>query len=237
MVPVREIKMGTARARTRSHLCVTATERERVARDLHDGVVQSLIATEMQVELMRRRSGNAATLLDVTETLASVQEIIRLEVRRLRGQIEQLRSVPSHPPVLCRLTEIVEAFRRETGIATTFVCGLQEDSIPRHLAHELPWIVEEALNNVRRHSSAGTVQVSLSLNREILQVVIQDNGCGFGFTGSRSLAELQAARKGPRTIRERVHSVRGDLALESDPDRGARLVIRFAANRTAVGTR
>lgn len=207
---------------------VRAVERKRLARDLHDGVVQSLIATELRVDALRRKSEQRKVSPETVETLESAQGILRAEVLRLRSQIDQLRSSmprPVHPS----LAEILSNFRHDTGIETRFACEVQEDAIPPGISGELVRIVEEALSNVRRHSGARTVDVRLARRGNAWEVVIQDDGCGFDFTGRLSLAQLDAAGKGPRVIRERVHLANGDLVLESWPDRGARLKIRLAA--------
>lgn len=205
---------------------VRATERQRIARDLHDGVVQSLIATEMQLELLRRQHSSAVT----SDVLSEAQEVLRTEVRRLREQIEVLRSNALPRPVVPSLAQMLENFQRETGIVTNFIPDVHEPGIPRRVSHELVRIVEEALSNVRKHSGARRVDVHLASHGDVWEVVIQDDGRGFDFTGRLSLAQLEAARKGPRVIRERVHAVNGELALESWPNRGARLEIRLASN-------
>ncbi len=223
--------MSTVVVQPKPGLRASSVERERIARDLHDGVVQSLIATEMRVDLLRRQSGNPGAALDATDTLADVQDLLRFEVRKLRAQIEQLRSTTPPQWILRSLAEMIEGFQYETGIATTFSCGVPKGSIPRHISHEVLRIVEEALNNVRKHSGARKVEVSLSSRQNTLLLTIQDDGKGFDFTGRFSLAQLETMRKGPRVIRERIDLIAGELVLESHPDRGARLEIQFASNR------
>jgi signal transduction histidine kinase len=93
---------------------------------------------------------------------------------------------------------------------------------------EITHIVEEALSNVRKHSRARSVDVRLTGHDEAFEIVIQDDGLGFGFSGQLSLSQLDAARKGPRVIRERVNLANGEMTLESYPNRGTRLKIRFA---------
>lgn len=209
---------------------VRAIERQRLARDLHDGVVQSLIATEMQLELLRHQTLPAPGNAQSSDALASAQDILRVEVRRLREQIDQLRSSARPRPVVPRLTNMLRDFQTETGIVTHFSCNVREEAIPRRVSHDLVRIIEEALSNVRRHSGAHKVDVRLTSRDDAWEIVIQDDGRGFDFTGRLSLAQLEAARKGPRVIRERVHDFNGELALESWPNRGARLEIRFASN-------
>lgn len=209
---------------------VRAIERQKIARDLHDGVVQSLIAMEMQFELIRRERGKVAEGTETAETLVCAQELIRAEVRKLRCQIEQLRSTTPPRQVLPRLSDMLKGFQDQTGIVTTLSCNVRQESIPREVSGEVVRIIEEALSNVRKHSGAKKVEVRLMSQRDVWEIVIQDDGRGFDFTGRLSLAQLEAERKGPRVIRERVHSFNGDLTLESYPNRGARLEIRFAAN-------
>ncbi|HEX4004976.1 MAG TPA: histidine kinase [Acidobacteriaceae bacterium] len=209
---------------------VRAIERRRLARDLHDGVVQSLIATEMHLDRVRRKSQKLDASPDIAETLASAQGVLRGEVQKLRQQIEQLRSSGAPRQILPLLRDMLAEFQRETGILTTFACEVVEESLPRKVSSEVVRIVEEALSNVRKHSGARKVEVRLVSHWDVWEVVIQDDGRGFDFTGRLSLAQLDAARKGPRVIRERVHSANGELIVESYPNRGARLKIRLAAN-------
>jgi len=79
--------------------------------------------------------------------------------------------------------------------------------------------------NIRKHSGAHTVVVRFGRENGSWKLLVEDDGRGFGFTGRRSLEELEAASIGPRVIRERVRSVGGELAVESIPGWGARLEI------------
>jgi two-component system NarL family sensor kinase len=86
-------------------------------------------------------------------------------------------------------------------------------------------IVHEALVNVRRHSGARNVFVRLATVNGDCRLSIDDDGCGFPFTGRFSQADLEAGRKGPLVIKERVRLLGGQLTIESDPGHGARLEI------------
>jgi two-component system nitrate/nitrite sensor histidine kinase NarX len=216
---------------TGSHLRACSVERERIARDLHDGVVQSLIAAEIQVELLRHQNTISEAASDRAKIMENLQDLLRREIRKLRGQIDQLRSCTTPKQILPCLAGMLDEFQQETGIVTTFACDVQAGPIPRSLSREVLYIVEEALSNVRKHSGARKAELYLSFRDETLQVVIQDDGCGFDFTGRLSLAQLEAIRKGPQVIKERVQSMDGEFALDSDPNRGARLEIQFASGR------
>ena len=209
---------------------VRGIERRRLARDLHDGVVQSLIARELQLDALRRASQNGLPAETVAATVLSAQNLLREEVRKLREEIDRLRSGELAQQTRPSLTELLQNFQRESGVLTRFICDVDEDAIPHKICEDLIRVVEEALSNVRRHSGATTVEVRLTARDDAWEVVIQDDGRGFDFSGSLSLAQLEAVRKGPQSIRERVQSANGDLVLESQPNRGSSVRIRLASN-------
>jgi signal transduction histidine kinase len=96
---------------------------------------------------------------------------------------------------------------------------------PRH-CREVLRIVQEALVNVRRHSGATTVVVRVAADAWGWELVVHDNGHGFGFTGRMTHEDLIARDAGPRVIRERVRALDGFVAIDSSPT-GARLEIAF----------
>jgi signal transduction histidine kinase len=209
---------------------IRSIERRRLARDLHDGVIQSLIAAEIQLDVLRRRSQAVQPAESISETMLAAQNVLREEARKLREEMERLRASELPHQARSRVTDLLEVFRRESGIVTRFICNVDEDAIPEKISEDLIRVVQEALSNVRRHSGASTVEVRLTARQDMWEVVIQDDGRGFDFSGCLSLAQLEAVRKGPRSIRERVQSANGDLVVESHPDRGASLKVRLASS-------
>ncbi len=201
---------------------IGAIERGRVARELHDGVIQSLIAAEMQLEAMRRESRGRSS----DEDVARVQGILRAEVVNLRRLMNELSHSELSPrQLLSFLTDTVEQFRRETGIAARFVCDEQQVSVSSLLAREVAQITREALANVRKHADARNVLVRFGSENGNWKLVIHDDGRGFGFVGRMSLEELNVEWKGPLVIKERIAAVGGDLVIESREGYGARLEI------------
>ena len=211
-----------------------AVERARVARELHDGAVQSLIAMEMQVDVVRRQSAIQSS--PITAELERIQRLLREEVLKLRELMQQMKSLDVDSSNLFRfLEDAVERFQRETGIGARFVSEIDELHMPQRICREVARITQEALVNVRKHSGAREVLVRISAGDHHWLLTVEDNGRGFPFSGRFSLAELEEMGKVPMVIRERVRLIEGELTIESNPGRGAKLEISVPQHREAYG--
>jgi signal transduction histidine kinase len=203
-----------------------AVERARFARELHDGAIQSLIAVEMQLDVLRRQSGTQAPV--VNTELGRIQKLLREEVLKLRELMQAMKSFEvTADRLLGFISDTVERFRRETGIAAEFVSELERVDLAQKSCREVARIVQESLVNVRKHSGAHNVLVRLAQRQGNLQLTVEDDGRGFSFSGTLSNAELESTGKGPAVIRERVRLLGGELAIESTPGHGARLEVRI----------
>jgi signal transduction histidine kinase len=200
-----------------------AMERARVARELHDTAIQSLISIEMQVDVLRRRATDDAHL---TAQLEHIQNLLRQEVLNLRELMQTMRPIEIGPhQFLDFIAQLVERFSRDTGVEARFVSELQEVTMPAPTCRELARVVQEGLVNIRKHSGAHSAMVRFGTQNGSWKLVIDDDGRGFPFTGRFSLKELDDFRKGPTVIKERVRAVGGDLLIESTPGHGSRLEI------------
>jgi signal transduction histidine kinase len=207
------------RLRRRAH----AAERARVARELHDGAVQSLIAVEMQVDVVRRQ---AEADKPITGELGRIQGLLREEVLKLRELMQQMKSIDvDSQRLLGVLNDTVERFQRETGITARFVTEVAELDMPQRVCRELLRIVQEGLVNVRKHSGARHVLVRLGSNPERWNLIMEDDGKGFPFAGRFKQEQMEEMGKGPTIIKERVRLLAGELTVESTPGQGARLEV------------
>ena len=199
-----------------------ASERARVARELHDTTIQSLISIEMQVDVLRRRT----TDFQVAPELDRIQGLLRREVLNLRELMQTMRPVDIGPhQFLDFIADLVERFSRDTGIAVRFISDLQEVTLPAATCRELVRIVQESLVNIRKHSGAQSAVVRFGSQEGLWKLVINDDGNGFPFAGRLTLAELDTLRRGPAVIKERVRAIGGDMIIESTPGHGSRLEI------------
>lgn len=201
---------------------IGAQERGRVARALHDGPIQSLVAAELQVHVMRSRP--TAGSAEQADQLDELERLVHEQVLNLRELMEKIRPIDPDPRRLPEfLAEQVEKFQRETGIQATFAGDGAPVRLTGRACRELMLIAQELLFNVRRHSDAARVDVRLSSQDGLCKLEVSDDGRGFDFTGRYDQKALEEMRKGPRVVKERLRTLAGNLEIESDPGKGARL--------------
>jgi signal transduction histidine kinase len=196
-------------------------ERASIARELHDGVLQSLLGLKMRLHVL-----SASQEGSTAQELREVQEVLLEEARKLRELMQQVKPLDVDAKTLRpHLMEVTHRFERETGIRTQFVSDSGDLNIEPTVCCIVVRIVQEALANVRKHSCATDVWVRLDRRNSNWQLPIEDNGVGFPFAGRFSQSELKASGRGPSVIIECIDSIGGELALESKPGRGTRLEI------------
>ncbi len=200
-----------------------AAERARFARELHDGAVQSLIAVEMQVDVLRRHADAGKP---ISGELGRIQGLLREEVLKLRELMQQMKAIEVDAQrLLPVLTDTVERFQRETGINARFVSDLENLDMPQRVCREILRIVQEGLVNVRKHSGARHVLVRLGSSLKKWNLILEDDGKGFPFAGRYNRDQMDETGKGPMIIMERVGLIAGELTVESNPGQGTRLEV------------
>lgn len=199
--------------------------RFRLTRELHDGTLQSMLSMEMQIEVLRRQRTNLAAELE--RRLANLQNLVHQEVMNLRGLIENTKPLNFSPKELPDyLAELVARFRRDTAIAVRLETGEGQITLTPGVCHEIVRIVQEGLSNIRKHSRARNVVITLSERRAgQYKLSIGDDGEGFGFRGRVTHTQLEESHRGPGVIKERVRLIGGELTIDSNPGHGSRLEI------------
>jgi signal transduction histidine kinase len=201
-------------------------ERSRISRDLHDGILQTLLSIEIQLDVLRRRV-TAAPDQAVT-SLANLQQTVKNESAELRQIVTDLRPLRVQSADLVDLMRgFAERYRNESSVALDLLIDSAELHAPDRACRELFQIYREALNNIKKHAKASHVVVKLSQDDRGLVLVVDDNGEGFSFAGRFTGDELDRLRLGPISIKERARTVGGVLTIESNPGHGARLTIEI----------
>ena len=190
-------------------------ERRRVARDLHDVVLQDLSGALQSLRLTHLRARRSGADLDLGEEL----EALGRATSGLRSAMYDLRHEKERPFV-GSVESLVELNRQLTpGRETTLEVeeGFPEE-LPREVSVELLRILQEALVNVRRHSGARNVAVSLRAGGGTLVAAVVDDGRGFDPASTRTGVGLSA-------MRERVEGLGGEIEVESRPGGGTSVTV------------
>lgn len=209
-------------------------ERLRLARELHDGPIQTLSAAVLQLELMHRHVEHGGDHQLAGEVMA-VQSLLRDEVANIRDMTQEMRLglfETDSPHFVHEVADIVERFGRQHSIVAHFVSDQDFVQVTAPVRHELLRTVHEALINVRKHSGASEALVWLRVFADRLILSVEDNGRGFSFDGRLTHQQLEARGVGPVVIRERLSTLGGELAVESRPGHGARLEFRLPLSAT-----
>lgn len=201
-------------------------ERQRIAADFHDGPLQSFISFQMRLEIIKKLL--ARDQKSAVEELLQLQELCKSQVNELRTFVRSMRPVDVDGSLSATLRRVVEQFQKDSGITASFTSTEFLEPAEPEVSLELLQIVREALYNVQKHSTATRVAVTIQRNERALEIAIEDNGAGFPFSGAYSLDELELLRLGPLSIKRRVRSLGGEMALDSRPGQGAGLKIRLA---------
>jgi signal transduction histidine kinase len=207
-----------------------AIARARIARELHDGVTQSLLGVEMLLAVLRRRALHEAPPLN--DDLRRIHEIVREEIIALREVIERGRAGEvTSGDALADLEELVDRFQRHSGIQAKFISDGRTVPLTLHIYGEVVRMVHEALVNVRKHSGARRVIVRSNVVNEWWTVSVEDDGRGFQFAGVKTQLQLDERHEGPRSLLERAKRLGAELNVESKPGLGSRIgiAIRIAA--------
>jgi signal transduction histidine kinase len=205
-------------------------ERIRLARDLHDGVLQSLTGIALRLAAVRRLL--EAEPAAAAERLEQLQRLIALEQRDLRFYIQELK--PSSraggaPATLgSRLEELAQRVAREWDLTVDLHAADAVEGVADGMVQEVYLIAREAVVNAVRHGGASRVVIRVDQPADGLALSVADNGTGFPFHGRYDGEALRALGAGPRSLLERVSALGGELLLESAAE-GARVDVRLPA--------
>ena len=209
-------------------------ERNRIARDLHDGPVQGVSAASLSLEaaLLMIRAGDVEQGVEV---LTKIREELAGEADALRGLMSGLR-----PPVLEErgllpaLRETLVRFGADQGVDTEFA-GRVDVTLPEDLETLAYRVVQEALSNAAKHAGATQVMVMVQANDSQLRVEVEDDGEGFDAGLARDF--LREGRVGLASMRERVELASGSFVVRSSPGRGTSIVATLPLDELAPSRR
>jgi len=191
-------------------------ERLRLARELHDGLLQSLTGATLQLEAALRLID--ADRQGAREQIREAQELIAERQRELRAWIDSVRHEnTTHAQSPVPLASVLQTLCRRVSRWGPRVELDAPDvaRIPAAVADHVYRVVQEGLSNVTRHAHARVARVEVRVSGTAVRIGITDDGCGFPFRGRYDLAALNARGIGPVSLKERAMSLGGKLVVTS----------------------
>ncbi|WP_229401410.1 sensor histidine kinase [Micromonospora okii] len=203
------LAMERARGQEERELLVVLEDRERIARDLHDVVIQRLFATGLQLQ-----SGAMNARPEVAKRINAAVDDLDATIRDIRRTIFELRT----PMSAALRTEIREAVEVATGLLgfrpSLELTGPIDSAVPEPVRPDLTAVLREALSNAVRHAEASRVAVAVRVDGGWVTVTVTDDGRG---------CDPAAARGGLVNLRERAERHAGDFEVRPASPRGTEL--------------
>jgi signal transduction histidine kinase len=203
-------------------------ERERIARELHDGLAQVLgyINTQTLAVKMLLESGRIGAATSELDAMGAASRAVYGDVREA---IVGLRTAPKG--LVPTIREYLGRLPRMTGseIDLRVAGDAEEIALAPSTEIQVVRIVQEALSNVRKHAGASHVEVIVEADEDEIGVEIVDDGHGFD---PLLLERTGWPRLGLQTMRERAQAIGGTFDVVSAPGRGTRVAVRAPAAKT-----
>lgn len=192
-----------------------AQERERLARELHDGLAQDLWLAKLKATRLATQHELGPEARALTDELTAA---VDAGISEAREAVAAMRYVGEEgAPLREVLSRLLEDFEDRFGLAIEFECDPQLPTPSARTEAEILRIAQEALTNVRRHADATLVRVRVAVEGDQLVLEVRDNGCGF---------EIETVGESPYGLagmRERAELIGGRIEIETAPRRGTRV--------------
>ncbi|HVF01466.1 MAG TPA: GAF domain-containing sensor histidine kinase [Rubrobacteraceae bacterium] len=212
------IAVERARLFARSARLGAVEERNRLAREIHDTLAQSLTATTLQLESADALLDAGSSPEKAREPLLRALSLTQSNLEEARRSVLDLRAAPLEGRSLSRaLRVLVERWEAETGIAARYRAINGGRPLPPRVEVALYRICQEALTNVARHAEAGRADVQLVATPGQIRLVVKDDGRGF------DVSNIPEDRHGLVGMNERAKMLGGRLEIRSSPGAGTRI--------------
>ncbi|MFG1813695.1 GAF domain-containing protein [Kribbella sp. NPDC049174] len=207
------LALDRAQAQRDQSMIAVLEDRDRIARDLHDLVIQRLFATGLQLQGMHRMVSP-----EVQERIGRAVEDIDATIRDLRAAIFELHHQPGHRSLRADVQTLVAEYADSLGFRPHLTCeGPLDTAVPVRVRPQILAAIRESLSNVVRHAQASEVTVDVSVADGEVVTRVADNGVGF---------DAGQHQSGLRNLRERAETLGGTVLLESNQPHGTVLELR-----------
>ncbi|RME59963.1 MAG: sensor histidine kinase, partial [Caldilineae bacterium] len=210
------LAIENARLREQVRRSAVAEERNRLARELHDAVTQTLFSTSLIAEVLPRLWARKPE--EALERLAELRELTRGALAEMRTLLLELRPTALTEASLGDLLhQLADAITGRARIPVS-VTVQGESVLPPDVQIAFYRIAQEALNNVAKHARASQAALTLTLGPDLVTLQVEDNGCGF------DPDQIPPTSLGLGIMRERAQAIGADLHVQSQPNVGTTIV-------------
>jgi len=209
------LAIENARLNKKVEEAAVVEERNRMARELHDSVTQSLYSVTLFAEAAKRMAEQDEPER-VGSHLENVERMSQQALKEMRLLIYQTRGAGKGS--CCfedRIKGRLETVERRSGVEATVGVEGKHD-LDEETIEELYLITQEALNNAQKHAEATEVEISLNCKGEKIDLAVTDDGCGFDIEKARLSGGM-----GLKNMEERAAKIGGELAIDSEPGEGS----------------
>ncbi len=201
-------------------------ERVRIAREIHDGPAQSMANIVLRAEICQKLY-ERGEVEKVMAELRDLRDAVKESLRDVRRIIFNLRPMTLDDLGLGpTLRRYVEEFNTQGGAPVDLTVLGKEERLPQTVEVSAFRLVQEALNNARKHANATAVRVRVEFTPEALVVQVKDNGRGFDVTAARKNG-AESGHFGLVSMSERLELLEGALSIDSSPGRGTVITARI----------
>lgn len=219
---------------TRELVVAQEEERQRIAYDLHDNVAQELATLKINCDTLIDHHRNGSDD-EFHGAISGFSKIIQSSIHTVREMAYDLQ-----PPNTLKMNPVdaifnyCEEFKERFGIEVDFYsAGMANVVLDDEQLHHIQRIVQEALNNVRKHAGASEVKVRLLAAHPNVILRVDDNGKGFD-VADRMDEGAREKRMGLRGMANRVRLMAGNVRMESKPGEGTRLFFEIPVSQTVA---
>jgi len=219
-----------ARNENKNRLQLIKDERNIIANELHDSLAQTLASMRFQVRILDQILQPVGDFM-AFKTIESVEQALDEATTDLRELIAHCRVPIEQQGLVPAVKRAVEKFRKDTGIHILLQCEEQTLSLPSNMELNAYRIVQESLTNIKKHANAYIVRVLLSCDPDgNIRILIENDGKGFD---QRKIQSSEGKHLGLTIMKERARHLGGELKIESEPDEGTRVELRFRFKETS----
>lgn len=208
-------------------------ERKRIARDVHDGPAQHMANVIMKVDIC-----NMVIQRDLQEglkELADLKESVKVALREVRSIIFDLKPMSLDDLGLSEtIHQIVNAISQESDIDIKLELKPINTEIEHIIQIAVYRIIQEILNNIRKHSKAKHVEVRLDYGTKYLILIITDDGVGFNVEETLKTVKTQGSSYGLISILDRVNQLQGEVQIRSAEGAGTTYIVKLPINREVI---